>query len=618
MKIFYLFLPVLCGVLSANVSAHKYDPETLVRDIEAYHSFLQTGFAATEGLNSFVSMGTDTDCDFDSTIHSISDVIDTGVNEIRLASNGVYLDNISIDDQDLVIRGGFKTCTEANSNQQVFSDLVTIDGSLGFTSVIHISGNQTRNIIRLENLDLTGGFSNSGGGLFVDQADAEVHLLRVLIQDNQAIEGGGVSIDFGTVDFFGQDVLVVNNRALTDFGYGGGIFCRSALNQLTLTGMSFIQNNEATRGGGIYSSVCKISMYSELHDESLFFLAGVYDNRTSDVGGGLYLQGRTEVNFFGQQMCDKGICLGSNRVPLLISENNTKLDPAASADGGGIFMQSHVTLTPKLYANGIVMAENQASGNGGAIYAKEGSSVIIERVSQACWERDRCNLIEANRSSEDSGFGGAFYNENSLFDIGHTYIEANRADFGTAFMVSGSEATLTLEHSVLDDNGDEGSEGFSDINVIRVSLGANASIKHSTFADNDAASSVFSVDLLPSSLSLYSSIVHEANALPLFPLATGILDIDCLVSHESNTFSGQNILVSDPEFVDRSSGDFHLGQTSPAIDLCTDASPQKNLDMDMQALGWDDPQIINGIGSYDAGADESYINDIIFKDSFDE
>lgn len=614
-KIFWILLMSLVCV-QANALTTKYNKEAVAKDIRAYQSFLRLGAEIKNGGNSFVSMGTDTACDFDSATHTISDVIATGASEIRLASNGVYQDNISLINRDLVLRGGFSTCLEAENNQQTYDVLIAIDGSLGFVPVIHISGEDSRNLVRLENLILTGGFANSGGGLFVETADAEIQLLRVVTSNNQAQEGGGIAIELGTVDFFGQDVVVINNRALTEFGHGGGVYCNSALNTMTFTGLSVINNNEAARGGGLYSSVCKINFYSSLHPEIITFFAGVTGNSSSDVGGGLYLRGRTEVNFFGQRMCDGGECLGSNEVPIMINENDSNLDPTADADGGGIYMES-LGLTPKFYANGLQMVNNQAGGNGGGIYATEGSSVIIDRVSRACWEKDRCNLIEANQSSNDSGFGGAFYLENSSAEISHAYIEANRADFGTAFMVTGNDSNVSLEHSVLDDNGDEGMSGFSDNNVIRLSLGAHMSIKHTTIADNDAASSVFSVDLLPSSLDLLASIVDEPNGIPVFPVASGSLNVNCLISHEAGSFNGNNVIVANPDFIDRSSGNYHLSAVSPAIDRCADVNSNLGLDIDLEPLGWDDPNQINGAGAYDAGADETYLNDIIFKDGYD-
>ena len=42
-----------------------------------------------------------------------------------------------------------------------------------------------------------------------------------------------------------------------------------------------------------------------------------------------------------------------------------------------------------------------------------------------------------------------------------------------------------------------------------------------------------------------------------------------------------------------------------------------NFDADNQPRGWDDYTLGNYEGPYDAGADETYANDIIFKQGFE-
>ncbi|MEZ5472773.1 MAG: hypothetical protein R3E90_13460 [Marinicella sp.] len=75
--------------------------------------------------------------------------------------------------------------------------------------------------------------------------------------------------------------------------------------------------------------------------------------------------------------------------------------------------------------------------------------------------------------------------------------------------------------------------------------------------------------------------------------------------------------VANPDFIDRSSGNYHLSAVSPAIDRCANVNSNLGLDIDLEPLGWDDPNQINGAGAYDAGADETYLNDIIFKDGYE-
>ena len=57
--------------------------------------------------------------------------------------------------------------------------------------------------------------------------------------------------------------------------------------------------------------------------------------------------------------------------------------------------------------------------------------------------------------------------------------------------------------------------------------------------------------------------------------------------------------------------------TSPAIDFFDDNGLFEPKDIESDFLGDDYPKIINFIGLYNLGADESSQIDIIFKDSFD-
>lgn len=596
--------------------------QSVAADIKLHKSFMALSDRIKQrGTNEFTTIGADGACDFNAAFHKIQDVIDTGVAEIRVASNANYLENITLVNQDIVIRGGFANCTEAENNNQVFSDITVIDGSAAPAPVIHISGKKDHTI-RLENLGLTGGSApQSGGGLLLDKAHLELQLLRVALANNIAPSGGGIAVYRGFVTLYGQDVVIIGNESTSTTGGGGGLFCDSVQNRITLTGLSLIANNKAVYGGGIMLRPCRMSMYSSNHPEVLSVYSGIIANQSTKEGGGAYLRTRTELNLFGQRMCDGEDCLGSNSIPIFLSDNQSDEDASGGEPGGGLYLSHDLTppLVTRFYANGLVMEDNRAGGYGGGAYIKPNTEVIIDRVSKNCWNLDRCNHIINNRSGSNLGFGGAFHVEGGTLKISHAYLEENRADFGTAINASGDAAIAIIENSVFNDNGDDGSDGFSDTQVIRASLGAQLSIHHSTIADNNITNSTFDIGIAGnSSLLLTNSIVHDPGPIQVFAPAQGQRSIDCVIAHENNSFTGTNIFVANPKFVDRSTGNFHIQATSPAIDLCAQTPMEQTLDADWQPRGWDDPVFLNGSGSYDAGADETYLNDVIFKDSFDQ
>jgi hypothetical protein len=94
------------------------------------------------------------------------------------------------------------------------------------------------------------------------------------------------------------------------------------------------------------------------------------------------------------------------------------------------------------------------------------------------------------------------------------------------------------------------------------------------------------------------------------------------LAHEANSFSGNQIVVDNPEFRNLEISDYHLNaQTSPAVDFCTDPSGSGFIDIDGEVGGWDDPNRPNLGGNpaavFDAGADETYENDLIFIHGFE-
>lgn len=612
---------LLIGFLSAAVSSADV-AERVGQDIKQFISLkAQSKFLVSENNNGgFVTIGADAGCDFDSAVDSIQVAIDAGNSEIRVATNGNYLNNLTIENKSVVIRGGFDDCSAANANQ-VSSDLTVINGNALAEPVIYITGSDVSQQIRLENLTLTGGTSVSpkfGGGISVQLATVDLQLVRVGIIGNTGSAGAGLYINAGSgsssteTSVTGRDVVFQFNNSSS---IGAGMFCRGAAD-VVLGGMSLFDNNSAGLGGAMYLvNGCSVSMYSELFSDSLSnTLAGLYNNFSASNGGGAHVIGGGELYLFGQRMCEESVCLGSNQFPIAVVNNVSGSGGGLDENGGGIYLaQSYA-----FYANGLMMSGNAAGDDGGGIYVGNNGDAMIERAGSSCWNLTRCNLIIDNSSGTDFGFGGGIHVKDGTIDVSQTFFEENRADFGTAISATGEAATVTLEGTVFDDNGNQGTDGYSDFEVINASLGAVIEVKHSTFAENDVTNTIFNIDpALGSSMSLLSSVVWDANSGNLFSGTSGPLVVDCLITHENNSFSGTNVVIGNPFFVDTSSGDFHLAAKSPAIDLCQEIPMGHPLDLDNETRGWDDPENSDGAGIFDAGADESYVNDIIFINGFE-
>ncbi|VAW43687.1 hypothetical protein MNBD_GAMMA02-319, partial [hydrothermal vent metagenome] len=517
-KVMFFLISMPMIVQGGNTSVQ----DKVISDLAKLQSFeLTSQEIAARPVGDFSSIGTDAACNFDSTVSTIQDVIDTGVAEIRIAANGTYFDNLLIDDQSIVIRGGFVDCAAANSNQST-GELVVIDGGLMTDSVIRITGMDQRSVVRLESITLTGGSTlagGEGGGLSLDVADLELQMLRVGIIGNSAGRGSGMNIDNGVggvqgdIDVFARDVVIDNNAAVSA---AGGIFCVGRAD-VTFTGMSRVSSNTAFNAAGIHMrNLCEISFYSEFFPDSLVFDAGIVNNLSENDAGGAWITVGAELYLLGQRMCDGTQCIGSNNQSIIVGSNHADNNDDGNGDGGGLYLEDS-GLSSSVYANGLLMIANSAGGDGGGAYVGENNILNIQRQNGGCWSENRCNFILANRSGSSVGLGGAFYVDGGSLELSQTYLEQNRADFGTAISASGENSFVTLEGVIMEDNGDDGSGDFSDFNVIRADLGATVFMRHSTVVDNNVQNSVFDVGVaLDSSMVLMNSIVHDPNSGNLF------------------------------------------------------------------------------------------------------
>ena len=133
-------------------------------------------------------------------------------------------------------------------------------------------------------------------------------------------------------------------------------------------------------------------------------------------------------------------------------------------------------------------------------------------------------------------------------------------------------------------------------------------------------------------------LTHNANSA-----FNGITDVDvnisALITNETDSISESNGVFNDAInfaggdfltqtipvevlFVDRANGDLHLSPNSRAIDYFNTPSriTVTHKDIDFEDRGIDDPNNqspISGLFYFDIGADERYIDDIIFKDGFE-
>ena len=573
------------------------------------------------GVSTIVTVGSDNACDFRLGTTKIQDAIDSEPDEIRIVTD-TYVENLNISDISIALVGGFANCTDA-ANGVSDGNRATVDGDAAAT-VLQITGNTQRNTVALSNMIFQNGNGSGflpGGGISTLTADLQLNLDNVWVSNNVGALGGGMAIVGGNTDVSASDFLVLSNTA----EQGGGIYCSSSDASILMSdtdgGTAGVFGNTATAGdgGGVFlQSGCLFTTYAGTAG-GFFDLRGVASNSATGNGGGVAVESGSTANLIGFQFCFF-FCIGNNDEPLNINNNTADSDNNNTGDGGGVWVSGANSV---VNARTVLMRDN-AAYNGAGATATDGGAFNSSYILKQCYEPGRCNQIIDN---EANNRGGAVYAlDGGQVDVGISYIQGNRADFGTAGYVAGTDARMDIEGSVITGNGDSGSGNFSDIFVFRAngvsSTNTVLNLAFNTIADNNAITSA--VDNVQARTELRSSIVHDASSGNVYSSSSPTTDIfDCVMVHEDASIIGSGggfqVNVDDPEFIDRVGGDFHINATtSPALDYCDGlATTPDYADIDLEQRGFDDPGVSNISGPFDVGADETYANDIIFEDDFE-
>lgn len=570
-----------------------------------------------------VTVGDNVDCDFRLGTTRIQDAIDSGANEVRIAvfDNS---ENITISDTSVTLKGGYNTCEDAANNLSNDS-IAGINGIEGSNlPTILINGNSQRNEVILDSLYIAGGEKSGGfygGGITALGANLALNIKNSTIGVNKSYLGGGLSVQGGATDVVINDTAMFQNLA----DQGGAIYCSSGSSSVTIfesqPGASRVHSNYASGdgGGALIISGCTLTAYTGGGDINNVF--GFHSNEAGINGGGFAIKNGGKLFLNGGTFCD-GSCVGDNNTSASIILNFANRDENETGFGGGIYV-TDVGSTVNLFNAEIAMNGAQS---GGGIFAANGATVTISssHTHGTCWSPGSCNQIYENATATQDfpTRGGAIYaTSGAVIDISNTLIKNNQAGFGTALYTlaeSGdTEVTqLNIEGSLIVNNGDDGTSDFFNDDTIRIS-GGKVSIGFSTLADNDIGDTANISN--NGELNLFSSIIHNSDGGDVYS-GFGSLTHDCLMVNETSTLPASTAtILDDPEFVDRINGDFHLNANiSPAIDFCDTFFNTPNFnDSDNEPRGYDDPAATNFLGSIDVGYDETYENDIIFKNGLE-
>jgi len=463
-------------------------------------------------------------------------------------------------------------------------------------------------------INISGAYNSNLANITVEQA---VHGIRVgtgytgklsLYNLEAKLNRIGILVEATQSEMFAEDILVQNNS--NPNGSAAGISCKAA-SVLTVVGNSIISDNVAMNlGAGLsLQSDCVMTMVAGTDSN----VEHISRNSVSTFGGGVYVDSGAQFMGTGDVVEIDGISYGSNNTALQIVENETQLGPAGF--GGGIYTQGTNT---QVVLSDVNLSRNKAL-RGGAVYASVLAQVLITQSDRLCWSNTACNLIDSNESTQA---GGALYLIGGVkAEIHNTRITKNRASRGLFALVIGQNAELRVFSSIVDSNGNNGQNGFTDATVLTVENQAVFTGGNLTVVDNLTTDKVFINDNAVLSLS-GSYIYNPQGGAFLINQNQGVANLDCLFVDAINNLSAPDVTVMSAldynnSFANPTVGEYRTKNTATGLDQCSDQGLAL-LDIDLNNTGYDDPNVTNVLGAYDAGAHENISSDVIFENGFEQ
>ena len=233
----------------------------------------------------------------------------------------------------------------------------------------------------------------NGGGIAQDDSNASFTMNGGEISDNNATDFGGGIFSYSSITLGGGNIL----RNTAGQG-GGGLRCEGS--SLTIRGNININENKATNGAGFYVRRTALSLSG----------GTVAHNIASNIGGGFIINNNNDDNYS-------------------VTVNNINVHDNKAVTGAGASIENKVTV----YLNGVTLENNEASGNGGGIFAtgSDGSHCPSIIYQSGTIHNNLCtgtasggstvtsylkDAYSHERTPDVTGFGGGiFVNRNARF-----------------------------------------------------------------------------------------------------------------------------------------------------------------------------------------------------------
>lgn len=270
-----------------------------------------------------------------------------------------------------------------------------------------------------------------GGAIYASGEFSAINVGSLRIEQNRSLDSGGSIYAAGFSCSDSGKLQLQSNFADKD---GGGIYSTEDVILSTVSGESFVKDNLATSGGGIYVA----KSFNVFNVEDLTIEA---NTSAGGDGGGIYagsisfndaiLPGDAPTQTYGILTIKNNSALASEPPP---PEGQT-IGPMIGGNGGGVYATTDITLSQ---LSKLAILDNTASSKGGGVYnhqTVDAASVQLPPVVSPLLADDMANFtvnyinsaVVANNAATE-GDGGGIHSAVCLFsEIDELQIFANAA-----------------------------------------------------------------------------------------------------------------------------------------------------------------------------------------------
>ncbi|HEU4665730.1 MAG TPA: hypothetical protein VFS55_17005 [Dokdonella sp.] len=572
----------------------------------AFAMFALLAACGRAGAMITVGPASDTACQFHDLGAAVQAAAQSSGFDLIAVSGGPWTAQTSIVDHDpdgLTIEGGFANCSAGLS-----SGRTTLDGAGAVPAgplFVH-SGNGALTLRHLVLQNAAGGIQSVVAG--------PLTLADVIVYSNHADYGGGVFVSGN--DIFRPTLTLIGSsiNSNTATANGGGLYLSRV--DVSITGGSNIVGNIAqggtSDGGGIYA----IDSNIVFDDHTVASIPTIGSNYAQRNGGGVYFSttraGAYELLLWNDLA----------NAPIVVDHN------AAQNQGGAFYLSSIASGQQVFSFAGLENAQvtNNEAYEGAAFYVfSSGTSTSVGTLVQlaqsmpgdsipACSSGIECNTIDGNHA-----VGGGIVQLNAAGDAGHAsfilYRGRMRGNRGGTLV--GGNADIAIDSSLVADNTIDG--GGS----LMYDISGDLRIASSTIANNlVGADELFVVAIPPASLSILHSLLVQPStaAVAGYDAGNGVGVTVRDVGAMNVGIAGTNVQFLTDPFVDGVDGDYHIRDTSSAVDRWgpsgdpNDVPPTVDLDGATRPFQFNSPSTPYDFGCYEADA----VVDAIFIDGFDD